>query len=231
MGWIAAVGSAVAKQISRKEQLISDNASFVAGASGEDEDVAAQSGKVGSKKWAIVSKIAGMAAGAEEGGDTAGGAAAESVESADMAARTIEPMAAGQVSTQAANAAGQAGQAGGAVAQAVNNGATQSLHNTSNIAQGKLNVLGTVKKAAETVGKTVKDVGTNVYEYVKDQNVVAGQDGKTDWGKTAQKQLNKRLGSKGPDKSGTMAYKQTTAEEEEEKEKKRQPGGGKYNVK
>ena len=240
MGWVPAVGSAVAKQISRKEQLISDNASFVAGASGEDEDVAAQPGKVGSKKWATVSKIAGMASGAK-GGDKSGGAAVESVESADMAAQTIEPMAAWQASTQAANAAGQAVQAGGAVAQAgqiggaaganlakaASSGATDAIR-ASDIVKGKLNVLGYVKKAAETAGKAVKGIGTNVYEYVKDENVVTGQDGKVDWGKTAQKQINKRAGRK-PDKSGMMAYQQTTAEDEERR--RRQLGGGKYNVK
>lgn len=236
MGWVAAVGSLVAKQISRKDQLISDNAAFTAGASGEDESVAAQSGKVGSKKWATVSKIASMAGGMK-GGDKTGGAASESVESvesADMAAQTMEPMAAGQVSTQAANAAGQAGQAAGQVGQAqgdilqsVKETASQAV-NGGNIVQGKLNVLGSVKKAAEVAGKAVKGIGTNVYEYVKDENAVTGADGKIDWGKTAQKQINKRTGGK-PDKSGMMAYQQTTAEDEERR--RRQQGGGKYNVK
>lgn len=200
MGWVPAVGSAVAKQISRKEQLISDNASFVAGASGEDEDVAAQPGKVGSKKWATVSKIAGMASGAK-GGDKSGGAVAQ---------------------------AGQIGGAAGAnLAKAASSGATDAIR-ASDIVKGKLNVLGYVKKAAETAGKAVKGIGTNVYEYVKDENVVTGQDGKVDWGKTAQKQINKRAGGK-PDKSGMMAYQQTTAEDEERR--RRQQGGGKYNVK
>lgn len=234
MGWVAAVGSLVAKQISRKEQLISDNAAFTAGASGEDESVAAQSGKVGSKKWATVSKIASMAGGMK-GGDKTGGAASESVESADLAAQTMEPMAAGQVSTQAANAAGQAGQAAGQVGQAQGD-ILQSVKETAsqavkggNIVQGKLNVLGSVKKAAEVAGKAVKGIGTNVYEYVKDENAVTGADGKIDWGKTAQKQISKRVGSSNPDKSGMMAYKQSTAEDEQQR--RRQQGGGKYNVK
>ncbi len=214
MGWIPAVGKAIGGAVSGGGGAATGGAA--SGAVGGAVGGGASGGVAGSAAGSAVGGVAGSATGGIGAG--ASGMAMGAATGAAMKGAGLASVA------QAGTAGAGGGGAMGGVAKAGSAGAKSA-------SAGKYNVLNSVRKAAGNVGDTVKEIGTNVYENIKSQNFVTGEDGKIDWKKTAQHQIARRIYNgtdSDSEQRGMSAYRDMSAEEAE---RIRQRGGRRYNVK